>query len=486
MNKLLLTLAMFLAAMTAGAQENVNRMVVHQKGGAVKTYAIDNVDSVTFEKSKIEGEVSINVIAAVGTRAYGTVSLPEGCKSGEMALIPNDGSVSDISAYIRTHSSRKISTSIDQWTYSNLEPSAKYLVGAQAYDDNGTVVGYATAELNVGDGSVVDLGDGANTYIVPAKGKYSFMPLHVSGRRITGFSSVDWIWSTKAGLGNKQNLISNITYDENGRVSFEATGKKGSVVLAAFDAQGKVVWTWLIWCTDQPAVMTYENGVQFMDRCIGATSANPDDGTDTWGLVWQWGRPTPFFAGYAENEWNVADAFNEARSWTVVNSDYNFAWGVTAEGKSMEEAIAAPMTFFFDDDAADWHNTEDINLWSTKKTDYDPCPAGYRLPDISELFVLSGMQSSAKNKGYSYEFNGNTAWWPASGSGREFDTGCNIIGTNCCFVWSATAEFLTDFLQGFDNSLVAYRFCANNGQIFTKSIGNRSFAHSIRCVVDNK
>ena len=65
--------------------------------------------------------------------------------------------------------------------------------------------------------------------------------------------------------------------------------------------------------------MRYANGVQFMDRAIGATSANPEDGTATWGLLWQWGRPTPFFGGYAENEWETSNALNEARTWTVVN-----------------------------------------------------------------------------------------------------------------------------------------------------------------------
>lgn len=486
MNKLLLTLAMFLATMTAGAQENVNRMVVHQKGGAVKTYEIENVDSVTFGKSGLQGEVTVTVMAAVGTKAYGTITMPEGCKSADVALVPNDGSVSNYSEYIKTHSTQHITITPGTWSYSTLEPSAKYIVAAQAYDNSGAVVSVGTAELNPGDGSVVDLGDGANTYIVPAKGKYSFVPKHVDGSLIRGISNVDWIWSTKAGLGSGQNLISNITCDDNGRVSFESTGKKGSVVLAAFDASNKVLWTWLIWCTDQPEVMTYENGVQFMDRNLGATSANPDDNTSTWGLLWQWGRPTPFFSGYAENEWKDSDAFNEARSWTVVNDKYDFKWGFVLEGRSMADAIAAPMTFFSDDNSCDWNNTVDLTLWSTKKTNYDPSPAGYRLPSSMELAVLGSMELSPKNKGYSYTYNGNTAWWPSAGSGREFNTGCNIIGDNCCYVWTATATYTNDFLQGYSDEPFAYRMCAGAGNIYTESPGNRAFAHSIRCVVDER
>ena len=498
MNKLLLTLTMFLAAMTAGAQESetVDRMVVHQKDGSTKTYVIGNVDSLTFKKSEFSGEVSVSVNAAVIssegsekiTKAFGMATLPDGCKYGDVALIPDNGTVTDISEYIKCHSQQRINTNSYQWTFSRFEANAKYLVGVQGYTDNGEVVGYATAELSTGDGSVNDLGEGANTYIVPAKGKYSFMPMHVDGGRITGISKVDWIWSTKAGLGNGQNLVSDLALDaETGRISFSATGKKGSVVIAAFDENEKVMWTWLLWCTEQPEVMEYENGVKFMDRFIGATSANPDDGTATWGLVWQWGRPTPFFAGYEENEWAEADAMKEAKTWTVVNSNYDFAWEVKDERMTMEQAIAAPMTFLkAPDSPCEWASTIDLSRWTTSKTNYDPCPAGYRLPSLEEIFVLSRMSVSAKNQGYTYSYNGNTAWWPSSGSGREYDTGCNIIGTMGVYMWTATALYVNDFYLGMDNLPSPYRLVSNNGNIFTKSLGNSAFAHSIRCVVDTR
>lgn len=260
MNKFLLTLAMLFAAMTVGvhAQKKVNRMVVHQKDGAEKTYVLENVDSVTFQKSTMKGGVTVSVMASTIaeegtkkiTKALGMATLPPGCRYGEMALIPDNGSVTDISAYIKSHCIQRMNATSNQWTVTGFDANTNYLVGVQAYTDDGDVISYGTAELSIGDGSVYDLGEGANTYIVPEKGKYSFMPMHVDGTLISGFTKVDWLWSTKAGLGNKQNLVSNIAIDEStGRVTFEATGKKGSVVLAAFDDAGKVVWTWLLWCT---------------------------------------------------------------------------------------------------------------------------------------------------------------------------------------------------------------------------------------------
>ena len=190
MNKFLLTLAMLFATMTVGvqAQKKVNRMVVHQKGGAEKTYVLENVDSVTFQKSTMKGGVTVSVMAATIaeegtkkiTKALGMATLPPGCRYGEMALIPDNGSVTDISAYIKSHCIQRMNLTSNQWTVTGFDANTNYLVGVQAYTDDGDVISYGTAELSIGDGSVYDLGEGANTYIVPEKGKYSFMPMHLS------------------------------------------------------------------------------------------------------------------------------------------------------------------------------------------------------------------------------------------------------------------------------------------------------------------
>ena len=237
MNKLLLSFAFCLTTITSFAQEAADRMMVHQKDGSVRSYAISNVDSVTFGKSDVQGDVTVTVLATMGSLAYGSATMPEGCRNGDIALIPNDGTVTDYSAYIRSHSTIKMTQATNTWSYSTLEPAGRYIVAAQAYDDMGAVVSMGYAELNPGTGDVVDLGEGANTYIVPAKGRYSFMPLHIDGSRISGISSVDWLWSTRTSNQNSsQGLVSDIQIEDNGRISFDATGEKGSVVFAAFDA----------------------------------------------------------------------------------------------------------------------------------------------------------------------------------------------------------------------------------------------------------
>lgn len=326
-----------------------------------------------------------------------------------------------------------------------------------------------------------DLGPGANTYIVPAAGRYSFQTKHVSGKDIENISKVDWIWSTKQADSDTQNYVSDITY-ANGKVSFTASDQKGDVVIAAFDANNNIVWTWLLWFTDTPSTMQYESGVTWMDRDLGATSANPADQAATWGLVWQWGRITPFFAGYA-TEPNASDAFSQAKQWTVVNPDYNLNWNFNATATTIADAIANPLTFYADQESCNWESTNEYNLWDKTKTDYDPSPAGFRLPQPSETKDLSALQIDEANVGYTYTYNGQTAWWPASGSGREYDSGCNIIGNVQNFHWSG-GTMLYYYMPGQPAEEYWSRFEASKGGIYTSFPGNAAFAHALRCVVD--
>lgn len=357
---------------------------------------------------------------------------------------------------------------------------------------NGTVVAtynvadidsvtFTTVSDSTGD-DVIDLGTPANTYIVPAAGRYRFETTRVSGLSIDGIDHVDWLWATKGNDGDTQDYVSDITYADD-YVTFTASGKKGDVVLGAYDAQGRIIWTWLLWLTDTPSQMQYANGVTFMDRNIGATSATPADHAATWGLVWQWGRPTPFFAGY-DTEWEAKDAFTQSRQWTIVNPNLKMAWNFTKEGATMEEAIANPLTFYDNDSLSNWHVTTDTTLWGRVKTDYDPSPAGWRLPMPDEMAVLKDLVYDDANVGYTYSYNGQSAWWPASGSGREYDTGCNLIGSKCTYIWTASAEHVNDIFLGGEVDAF-WRFIAEGGNtVWAKAMGNPAFAHSLRCVKD--
>lgn len=84
MNKLLLSFAFCLTTITSFAQEAADRMMVHQKDGSVRSYAISNVDSVTFGKSDVQGDVTVTVLA---TMAVWRMDLPQCRRAAETATL---------------------------------------------------------------------------------------------------------------------------------------------------------------------------------------------------------------------------------------------------------------------------------------------------------------------------------------------------------------------------------------------------------------
>lgn len=184
--------------------------------------------------------------------------------------------------------------------------------------------------------------------------------------------------------------------------------------------------------------MEYENGGVFLDRFLGATAADLTDGEATWGnILYQWGRNVPIYAGYVD-EWGEEEVFNEARKWTIMNPELFFFWDVSKSLTSVAGSLAAPTTFFADQKTYNW-TVEDQSLWGETKTNYDPCPAGYRLPsEKSWGNFFSDLKILEDESGATYTYKGKTAWYPAMNNGRMFDTGENIKGFAGFTVWNCS------------------------------------------------
>lgn len=330
----------------------------------------------------------------------------------------------------------------------------------------------------------VNLGDGANCYIVREAGKFHFFPLTVKGEKIEGIVKADWIWTTKTDENaTKQDLLAEVFWDS-GKVNFTTTGQEGNAVLAGFDKTGKIVWVWHIWCTDMPSTMTYASGAAFMDRNLGATSADPAQLKETYGLLWQWGRNVPIFGGY-ETEWRAENTFDEARKWTILNPAYPYQWTFSTNSVDVQGSLKAPTTFFTGGAKCDWHNTVDLTLWGEEKTDYDPCPAGYHMPTISLWSDFNTeLKPNEELTGAFYTYNGQTAWFPA-GCGRSYDAGWLTI-LQTAMVWSVSSEYYTDPFMGYVNYPVVWRLTAQFDPywITPKAMANRSFGHAVRCISD--
>ena len=152
----------------------------------------------------------------------------------------------------------------------------------------------------------------ANCYIVPQGSDamfYSFPAQKINTEeKLANVAYAHVLWSDRA------KVITNVSYDAaTGTVSFKYDGgnKEGNAMVSVFDANHNSIWTWHIWCTDQPEAVKIKNNINptdkyhvIMDRNIGATyapktleeaaSISAEDATKTLGLYYQYGRPIPF------------------------------------------------------------------------------------------------------------------------------------------------------------------------------------------------
>ena len=334
----------------------------------------------------------------------------------------------------------------------------------------------------------------ANCYVVSAPGLYSFKA-SVRGNGIgdeasagydpqisAGEMKADWLWTST------DKLVSDITYDKStGRISFIAAKGEGNVVIALMNAN-EVVWSWHIWMTDEPQTMTYENGTTFQDRNLGAIGLEQGS-AEAYGLYYQWGRKDPFVGGTTTE--TSATAFAEAKKTSLVNPLYEGLTWIAATGtlSTFADAVSHPMTFIFNKIGAtstyDWLGKPKQTLWGKKKTLNDPCPPGYKVPEVSawsnlvaSYQYIDGISAWDGDKyGMTYTQAGKTAWYPAQGY-RNQSNG-NLVGlgnTRSGNYWSSEATSQMAKFFYFQKKLTS-----SSGSINIELDKNRSFGYSVRC-----
>ena len=338
----------------------------------------------------------------------------------------------------------------------------------------------------------------ANCYIVSKSGSYSFPSVKGNGNESVGsVASAEVLWETFGTdqTPNKGDLIAAVKY-ENGRILFAtpATFQKGNAVIAAKDASGNILWSWHIWLTDEPEEQVYYNNAgTMMDRNLGATSATPGD-VGALGLLYQWGRKDPFLGS------SSISSNTEAKStliWpSAVNS--NSSYGTVAY------AIANPTTFISGNAInVDWYYTgsslTDYTRWtesSSEKSIYDPCPAGWRVPDGGDNGVWSQAVGSydefvyphdSANKGmnFSGKFgSASTIWYPASGY-RYGGRNLYQVGT-LGYYWSVTPDIYFDsdldcYVDGYFVCVMSFENYQFSSKCAPSSYYHRSEGLPVRC-----
>ena len=444
-----------------------------------------NKFTITLDK-KINGTFTADL-----TKDYPVIETSSASAASEKTITLNFTALtakSDISVYvplpIGTYNSLELGLYDDSravWTYSN---SVTNTVNRKSLK----LMPVVTLGGSV-DGGVVDLSENgtANSYIISAAGSYKFSTVKGNSSESVGaVSSAEVLWETFGTdvTPNVGDLVKNISY-KNGEVTFQTadTFKEGNAVIAAKDAEGNILWSWHIWLTDQPQGQEYYNNAgTMMDRNLGATSATPGD-VGALGLLYQWGRKDPFLGSSSISSNTIA---NSTITWpSAVSSD--------SSNGTIDYATANPTTFItYNSKNFDWYYTgsssTDNTRWTTSSSDksiYDPCPAGWRVPDGGSNGIWSKALGSSSyfkdaslydstNKGmnFSGQFgSASTIWYPASGYRYYSDGGLYDVG-NGGYYWSASPYDYYAYCLSFNEY----------GLVDPSSYGNRAYGYSVRCL----
>ena len=303
----------------------------------------------------------------------------------------------------------------------------------------------------------------ANCYIVSGTGSYEFdsdvigngefgliagSNFHTEDVTISPVSA-ELLWE------DRPNLLLGVELKDN-KVRFYSTGKEGNALIAVKDADGNILWSWHIWCTDIPVDQTYVNSIgtfTVQDRNLGATRADrgvDDEWKESMGVYYQWGRKDPF-----------------------VNKLYT----VGSNPITIQESIKTPNVFAYGSNNV-WSTESNNNMWTrVQKTIYDPCPVGYKVAskDIWRSFTMNGVNTSNKeefnvsgefDQGWYFLYDGqNCAWYPQAGYIQYYGS----YSSSNAYAWSSDA---------------GYAFYYRDSRIEYLSSRDLSVGYNVRCAKD--
>jgi uncharacterized protein (TIGR02145 family) len=213
----------------------------------------------------------------------------------------------------------------------------------------------------------------------------------------------------------------------------------------------------------------------FMDRNLGAKEAGQTYNADNAGLFYQWGRKDPFPNTGDPGDRQAVDMF------TAEPTD--------VDKGTIEYTIQHPDVFLTHDFSSpyNWYlGIRGDELWGHNdvKSVYDPCPAGWRVPDgIVDKSPWAGFTKNNKadhlapggewNAGYSW---GDNAKYPATGI-RDFTNGklngvADGVATTSFHWFAETREYQNQ----------ASYLILNKDNVIVGDNQVRGYGLSVRCV----
>ena len=321
----------------------------------------------------------------------------------------------------------------------------------------------------------------ANCYIVSENGSYKFPTVKGNSSDSVGdVKSVEVLWesfgtSTSPEVGD---LIKSVSYSD-GYITFQTadTFKEGNAVIAARNASGTILWSWHIWLTDQPGKCVYANNAgTMMDRNLGATSATPGD-VGALGLLYQWGRKDPFLGS------SSISSSVEAKS--------TITWPSAVSSSSSRGTVAYatehPTTIITgNSDNEDWYysgsSSTNNTRWRSTKTIYDPCPAGWHVPDGGSYGVWNKAGFPEGENAHTYDshckgmifgsgISSPATWYSAAGFRDENDGSLAGVGYGG-YYWSVTPQ--SKYAHGLSVVHIGY--------VAPTTFTSRANGRSVRCL----
>ena len=291
---------------------------------------------------------------------------------------------------------------------SGLNESTRYYIKAYIVLANGiTEYSQPKAFNTTSEDGTILFSEPANSYIVNPNhaGTYSFEMLKGNSETLlTNASYAEILWETynTNEIVTENSVIASVQLEGN-KVKFNmpANPVPGNAVIAVMDSNGTILWSWHIWVADwdvEATAQNYGNGIIMMDRNLGALNIADND-SRSYGLMYQWGRKDPFVAPVSENNFAQTTPANSLSSVDNI-ADYDYS-------------IQNPRVAL----RGSWDNNN--NLWDNEKTIYDPCPAGWRVPDGSDNSPWASIREMSWN-GYGTlvyfdTIDSDTAYYPTGG-----------------------------------------------------------------------
>ena len=289
---------------------------------------------------------------------------------------------------------------------------------------------------------------GANCYMVKPNSFLTFNPHNPPGADVNNtivyldrvgtkdncnIARAEIVWQTQPGLIRAIYHLS-----ASGEYRIQTANMKGNALIAAYDTNNNILWSWHIWVTDYVLDGVDETigntttdtefnvtggkvfmwqGYVWMDRGIGAMSNEP--GISSFGMHYQWGRKDPFPPAsniVEQGITNIVPTYD-------ANGNRVYSSGMSTSVVSINLVINNPTVIF-----KNWSG-DSKPLWNySNKTVFDPCPAGWSLPPFEAVdkkvnntsyTTVAYTTNSETNR--VYVTNLSNLFWPYAGFREQAD-----------------------------------------------------------------